>query len=309
MWIIPTNFHMPNFAPDTVGSESLSKEFFHLAAVSLMWRSKPTLAQIWRLRAKDTPWVRRLFGRTLKPSTRTDFEIAYSSSLPDIRASLSVMPAGVGGARIQDTYGRIARKLSEQQTLPLFGSKTCEGTSLSDSKRSHKIYTTWVTELKREYSARRKLVRPTAANVSLFLPTPTTHAGYNLSSPDAKIRYGLNMMERHNLWPTPRARESGDYTRDQGKKGKERLTLTGAARFWGPPKASDSKGSCRFGTKGHLRDAARSNLKAQVMEPGVVGQLNPTWVEWLMGLPMGWTDLDFAGTGSYQTKPSSPCGL
>jgi hypothetical protein len=22
------------------------------------------------------------------------------------------------------------------------------------------------------------------------------------------------------------------------------------------------------------------------------GQLNPTWVEWLMGFPLGWTDLD-----------------
>jgi hypothetical protein len=22
------------------------------------------------------------------------------------------------------------------------------------------------------------------------------------------------------------------------------------------------------------------------------GQLNPTWVEWLMGFPLGWTDLE-----------------
>ena len=24
----------------------------------------------------------------------------------------------------------------------------------------------------------------------------------------------------------------------------------------------------------------------------VAGQLNPTWVEWLMGFPIGWTDLN-----------------
>ena len=27
-----------------------------------------------------------------------------------------------------------------------------------------------------------------------------------------------------------------------------------------------------------------------------IGQLNPTWVEWLMGLPLGWTDLGSWGT-------------
>jgi hypothetical protein len=29
-------------------------------------------------------------------------------------------------------------------------------------------------------------------------------------------------------------------------------------------------------------------------------QLNPTWVEWLMGWPLGWTDLRPSGTGKFQ---------
>ncbi len=28
----------------------------------------------------------------------------------------------------------------------------------------------------------------------------------------------------------------------------------------------------------------------------VTGQLNPTWVEWLMGFPPGWTDLEASET-------------
>ena len=28
----------------------------------------------------------------------------------------------------------------------------------------------------------------------------------------------------------------------------------------------------------------------------VGGQLNPTWVEWLMGFPLGWTDLSASET-------------
>jgi hypothetical protein len=34
-------------------------------------------------------------------------------------------------------------------------------------------------------------------------------------------------------------------------------------------------------------------------DPSVVGgALNPTWVEWLMGFPSGWTDLDHSATPS-----------
>jgi len=32
-------------------------------------------------------------------------------------------------------------------------------------------------------------------------------------------------------------------------------------------------------------------------------ELNPTWVEWLMGFPLGWTDLEGSAT------PSSPRSL
>jgi hypothetical protein len=35
-----------------------------------------------------------------------------------------------------------------------------------------------------------------------------------------------------------------------------------------------------------------------VIEAG--GQLNPNWVEWLMGWPIGWTDLKPLGTAKFQ---------
>ena len=30
------------------------------------------------------------------------------------------------------------------------------------------------------------------------------------------------------------------------------------------------------------------------------GQLNPTWVEWLMGWPLGWTDCDVSATAKFR---------
>ena len=32
------------------------------------------------------------------------------------------------------------------------------------------------------------------------------------------------------------------------------------------------------------------------MQAGNGGKLNPTWTEWLMGFPLGWTDLDASET-------------
>ena len=46
------------------------------------------------------------------------------------------------------------------------------------------------------------------------------------------------------------------------------------------------------------RDVRKSQGKVAAMLPTqetdlqVGGQLNPQWVEWLMGFPIGWTDLD-----------------
>jgi len=38
------------------------------------------------------------------------------------------------------------------------------------------------------------------------------------------------------------------------------------------------------------------------------GQLNPMWVEWLMGFPIGWTDLKDSETPLCPKLPSSSGG-
>ena len=84
-------------------------------------------------------------------------------------------------------------------------------------------------------------------------------------------------------------------------------------QLWPTPKASDCKGSGPVGSKSAEHDRKKRNLKGAVMYPTVTaadaqgtsggnmhgslrtdagGQLNPTWVEWLMGYPSGWTELD-----------------
>ncbi len=47
--------------------------------------------------------------------------------------------------------------------------------------------------------------------------------------------------------------------------------------------------------KDSIIDRGKGNLGEKVG-----GQLNPTWVEWLMGFPLGWTDLEPLETPSFR---------
>ena len=83
-----------------------------------------------------------------------------------------------------------------------------------------------------------------------------------------RVKLAQHTRESESLsWPTPVASEAslGYQDRSTGKKGtQESLTTVVINRMGG-------------------RDA-------------VSGQLNPQWVEWLMGVPSGWTDLGSWGT-------------
>ena len=107
-------------------------------------------------------------------------------------------------------------------------------------------------------------------------------------------------------WPTPMASDSqGSGSRNTpGSKAHPGVSLTDAVRGDGgigrtpTPSANDWKGSSKSGQRrGQLTDPAMG-----VIPPG--GQLNPTWVEWLMGFPLGWTDSNVSGTRSSLRPPS-----
>jgi DNA (cytosine-5)-methyltransferase 1 len=69
------------------------------------------------------------------------------------------------------------------------------------------------------------------------------------------------------------------------------------------PSATDYKGSVTGEKLEERKQMTRGvRLPEQVMRTETEvengGQLNPTWVEWLMGFPLGWTDLDASATQS-----------
>jgi hypothetical protein len=87
-----------------------------------------------------------------------------------------------------------------------------------------------------------------------------------------------------------------------------------AKQMWHTPTASDRDGKPKWdhrASPGHVRKVPVPNLMAQVLERDLQetgGSLNPTWVEWLMGFPLGWTDLGPSATPSCRKSSSSSAG-
>tara|TARA_Y100000310_G_scaffold303163_1_gene341245 strand:- start:173 stop:577 length:405 start_codon:yes stop_codon:yes gene_type:complete len=115
----------------------------------------------------------------------------------------------------------------------------------------------------------------------------------------------------------------------KGTKGMHSLQLSHCANrgygpsgqaMWPTPSALDGKGSGQTGqTRDRLDYAVERGATKNKLYPSpdvgmakgrgeasaekrhrLGGSLNPTWVEWLMGFPLGWTDLNASAT------PSSP---
>ncbi len=98
------------------------------------------------------------------------------------------------------------------------------------------------------------------------------------------------------FWPTPKASASGpDFARaERPSSAGDDLATAVAREIFPTPKCRDWKGQTQ---RGQFRpeDGLCNFL-------GVTGgQLNPTWIEWLMGWPIGWTESKPLETASFRT--------
>ena len=101
------------------------------------------------------------------------------------------------------------------------------------------------------------------------------------------------------LWPTPTTSDSKGSRRSTARtdawSSNEGTTLLDAARLWPTPKSSPSGPD--FARAGRERSGADDLATAVARHARARGdanaQLNPAWVEWLMGFPPGWTHPDY----------------
>lgn len=153
--------------------------------------------------------------------------------------------------------------------------------------------------------------RPTEGNGSGLWRTPTLGM---LNADRAKDpEYGSRKQAKgqtitladqvRGMWPTPRANDAekrGNFDATNPRNG-----LPAAVKLWPTPVATMYKGSSPAAlTRKSGKDRSKDRLDHAMQAQEGSGQLNPTWVEWLMGYPLGWTDSSASGIA---LSLKSPC--
>lgn len=211
--------------------------------------------------------------------------------------------------------------------------KTAQCSLLADLEQSLETWPRWGSMRNGACYQQPMLERLTSGSESGYWPTPKSNdaekrGNFDIQNP----RNGLPAAAKRSVFPTPSA---SDGTRGgvmtESMTGQSLTQVVNTMVRFPTPCASDHKGSGKSGT---LRDrldyaaergATKSNVYAtpqasdfrsgqtsRLEDPNrsrnlndqIGGQLNPTWVEWLMGWPLGWTDLKPLATDkSHDAQP------
>jgi len=268
MWILPKQLHTSAYVLDTKESGLDSEAFSQICEKSLTWRGKDSLSRTWLQRWKRENWMQHLCSRTLRPSLTESFVDAWTSSLEDSRVSHLVLLESVNQLKTQDTCFHTLKTESQNANPELFSLKTLQELSLPKRQTENQFcnmsaddWKSWITQQQQEYSQRVKLAHHTNGKESTYLAWPTA---------------------------TVSCAEGGRIKTQMTRKG-FRSKRQKSNQYFGA-KLSDA-----VETYDGLQDQTNSSTNGKNQESQ--GKLNPNWVEHLMGLPVGWTDL-----GSWETE-------
>lgn len=235
--------------------------------------------------AKDC-YRRPQCGTTCEPLTPRNFlpSLAWTSSLGDSHARISAVREMESAWRASEA----GFSLKSQDWLASFDRdssswKTCQLSLLEDFPTFVWPSLRWGTIVDGRLYQPTKLEPRISVNDGSFFATPTTKA--NQLSPSMMKWPGCR-----NLWPTPVASE-GSKGGPGRKFGDGRPTLSAAVHLWTTPTADDTS---------HRKEKYSQGGTALSTQAG--GQLNPTWVEWLMGYRNGWTVLEDWATQWFLAK-------
>ena len=346
MWILPKQLHTSAFVADTKALGLESEEFSQICEKSLTWRGKDSLSRTWLQRWKRENWMQHLCSRTLKPSLTESFEDAWTSSLEASRVNPSPLRESVKQQMTPDTCSHSSQKESGSADQQLSFSKMSKEFLVAEqemesrfSNMSSERWKAWVTEQRQAFSQRVKSAHLIRESESSYWGTPATNDANKtphceVNSKQAGLTRSVGRAEAN--WATPNTMDvlparSPEKLAEAKKKGgcknlREEVMNWPTASVAGCVEGGVAKSvemtpsgfkatrenGTSYGAK--LRDAvihhANNNGRLDQANPNTNGKnrgsLNPNWVEQLMGLPVGWTDLGSWATESSQPQPLKP---
>ena len=226
-----------------------------------------------------------------------------TSSQQDTHASHLVRPGSDEARKMTVTSGRKYLPLCKQSGRLGAFSRMFLDTSVWAST---KCYLTW----KAKATPSNRLLFQLAPSMprtdetgSGLWPTATTQDNPQVRGQGKTIgtNRGTTLGGAVRMWPTPDASDRGPRSadlvvnqstvqrRDSGQK--RGMDLQTAAKFFPTPTANEDAA----GTPNGKMQAMLGNhpdVRGTTPQHWAQGSLNPAWVEWLMGYPPGWTNLE-----------------
>jgi DNA (cytosine-5)-methyltransferase 1 len=250
------------------------------------------------------------FGMTFKPLTEGRGEALLMSYLAAFPAKTSALQAGAQGLTESDQECGEKWRGSFTKYDPDSSSwKTHQCSLLGGLDEFLQTWPKWGLMRDGEcWEQQMSAHRTNETESGLLEKLPTPQSSDHITKRTSKswranggVNFSLANPEIQARWPTPTAQMAGEgpmlqslVTKEGGppipqerlynpKTGNHvQITLNRAVKIWPTPTASNAKNN---------GSASQMRRNTKPLDAEVGGALNPMWVEWLMGWPLGWTDL------------------
>jgi hypothetical protein len=122
--------------------------------------------------------------------------------------------------------------------------------------------------------------------IAHLFPTPRASNGmtHPIREPGRIRDHRWRLEDYIAFFPTPKATDA-DHGGPRARDSRGNLSLPAAAALYPTPTCNDAKNN---NPPSQRKENGRHSDQLNVVAGG---SLNPEWVEWLMGFPVGWTDI------------------
>ena len=226
---------------------------------------------LWHDRTMEPSRLSR-FGMTCAPLTESRGAALLMSFVADFRARTSAQPEAVQASTVSDPVFGVKWPASSVRYDPDSSSwKTANCLWEEDLPWSSATLPTWGMTRSGFVYQHPTAERPISGIGCGLWPTPTVCGNHNRKGASATSGDGLATVVKQRTWPT--------------------ATAT-ASKGWSPNH-----------NRAMTDDRLDYSVERESFQPGQQTppmRLNPEWVEWLMGWPIGYTGLKPLETGRYQ---------
>ncbi len=222
------------------------------------------------------------FGMTSEPLTGCRGAELLTLFLADSRARTSAQPEAAQDLTAPEAgFGQKWRGSFAKYDPATFSWKTRQFSLLGDCVEFSETWPRWGSMRNGECWERPMSERPTGETESGLWPTPTCGGG-GQTLPEGTTPQGK----------TPEGRKQTVCL--------ERYVQQVERKVWPTPTATAHKGWSKSHNRARTDDRLDYTVEREASESGLIGRLNPQFVEWLMGWPIGWTELQHLETGRFR---------